>query len=629
MSGYRSSEIEIGSCAAKRLAKSSRSRMRATVIVRRQPQDLREVELREPLAVEADLRALGVDDRRRLVEVRFAFASISSSSIGRSAAARRIADPRRVVADDQHACVPLALKGAHPLERDAVAERDVRRRDVDPELHAQRPPERELALQLALRERRETALRVRSSRLTRSSLDSCSCAYDAKPRPAKKNGRRIRKLRLLALVAVLGLLSSASFIFGLVTAIASQLPEYDPAHQQKIAQDGYVYDRHGKLLAVLRGQESRVILPSGQIAPIMKQAIVAIEDKRFYDHRGVDLRAIGRAFWADVQNQSVVEGGSTITQQFIKNAYVKDDRSIARKLKEAALAWQLEQRHKDDKDWILTAYLNTIYFGNGAYGIEQAAITYFHEHASELTLPQAALLAGIPRDPSRYDPVTNPKAALARRRLVLDQMRDQGLIAPDEYRMARSAALPHPDEVHLPGTQERQGQYFVNYVKEQLIHEIRRRPRVRRRAARLHDTRPRPPEAGPRLDREGAQGSRGPAGGARGDRQRLGRGARDGRRLELPREPVQPRRPGRAPAGLGVQALRAGDGACRRSLARNALRFASGRDPARRPALAGEQLRRLLSRLDRPRDGDDPLGQLRLRAADVARRAAGRRPART
>ena len=292
-----------------------------------------------------------------------------------------------------------------------------------------------------------------------------------KPRPAKKNGRRIRKLRLLALVAVLGLLSAASFIFGLVTAIASQLPEYNPAHQQKIAQDGFMYDRHGKLLAVLRGQESRVILPSGQIAPIMKQAIVAIEDKRFYDHRGVDLRAIGRAFWADVQNKSVVEGGSTITQQFIKNAYVKDDRSIARKLKEAALAWQLEQRHKDDKDWILTAYLNTIYFGNGAYGIEQAAITYFHEHASDLTLPQAALLAGIPRDPSLYDPVTNPKTALARRKLVLEQMRDQGRIAPDEYRMARSAALPHPDEVHLPGTQERQGQYFVNYVKEQLIHE--------------------------------------------------------------------------------------------------------------------------------------------------------------
>jgi penicillin-binding protein 1A len=288
-----------------------------------------------------------------------------------------------------------------------------------------------------------------------------------RPRPAKKNGRRIRKLRLFALVAVLGLLSMASFFFGMVTAIASQIPEYDPAHQQKIAHDGYMYDRHGHQLAVLRGRESRVLLRSEQISPVMKQAIVAIEDKRFYDHRGVDLRAIGRAFWADIQNKGVVQGGSTITQQFIKNAYVKDNRSVARKLKEAALAWQLEQRK--DKDWILTAYLNTIYFGNGAYGIEQAAITYFQEHAKNLTLPQAALLAGIPRDPSQYDPVTKPKAAKARRRLVLDQMLAQGVIAPDEYHRAQSSALPSPDQVHLPGTQERQGQYFINYVKEQLI----------------------------------------------------------------------------------------------------------------------------------------------------------------
>jgi penicillin-binding protein 1A len=290
-----------------------------------------------------------------------------------------------------------------------------------------------------------------------------------RPRPAKKNGRRIRKLRLFALVAVLGLLSMASFFFGMVTAIASQIPEYDPAHQQKIAHDGYMYDRHGHQLAVLRGRESRVLLRSEQISPVMKQAIVAIEDKRFYDHRGVDLRAIGRAFWADIQNKGVVQGGSTITQQFIKNAYVKDNRSVARKLKEAALAWQLEQRK--DKDWILTAYLNTIYFGNGAYGIEQAAITYFQEHAKNLTLPQAALLAGIPRDPSQYDPVTKPKAAKARRRLVLDQMLAQGVIAPDEYHRAQSSALPSPDQVHLPGTQERQGQYFINYVKEQLIND--------------------------------------------------------------------------------------------------------------------------------------------------------------
>ena len=289
------------------------------------------------------------------------------------------------------------------------------------------------------------------------------------PAGKKKNGRRIRKLRLFALVAVLGLLSFASFTFGLVTAIAGQLPQYDPAHQKKIAHDGYIFDSDGQLLAVLRGKESRVILDSDQIAPIMKQAIVAIEDKRFYEHRGVDLRAIGRALVADIENKAAVQGGSTITQQFIKNAYVEDQRSIARKLKEAALAWQLEQRHENDKDWILTAYLNTIYFGNGAYGIGQAALTYFQKPASQLTLPEAALLAGIPRDPSLYDPVTNPRAAKERRRVVLDQMLQQGVIAPDQHSEARSAALPAPDKVKVPGTQERQGQYFINYVKQQLI----------------------------------------------------------------------------------------------------------------------------------------------------------------
>jgi penicillin-binding protein 1A len=266
---------------------------------------------------------------------------------------------------------------------------------------------------------------------------------------------------------VLGVLCLASFTFGLVTAIASQIPDLDPAHQQKFEHDGYVFDRNGHVLAVLRGSESRVLVNSDQIAPIMKQAMVAIEDKRFFDHRGVDLRAIGRAFWADVQNKRVVQGGSTITQQFIKNAYVKDRRSVARKLKEAALAWQLEQRKK--KDWILTAYLNTIYFGNGAYGIQQASLTYFHKPASQLTLPEAALLAGIPKDPSRYDPVTNPRSAKLRRRLVLDEMLEQGTIGPEDYHAARSAALPSPTEVQLPGTERHQGQYFVNYVKQQLI----------------------------------------------------------------------------------------------------------------------------------------------------------------
>src|SRR5207253_3351052 len=162
--------------------------------------------------------------------------------------------------------------------------------------------------------------------------------------------------------------------------------------------------------------------PSAGISGKMKQAIVAVEDKRFYEHRGVDIHGILRAVWQDVRNKRVVEGGSTITQQFVKNTYLQGQRSIGRKLKEAALAWQLEQRWS--KDRILTAYLNTIYFGNGAYGVEQAAQTYFHQGAGpgKLSLAEAALLAGIPEDPAAYDPATNPVAAKQRRDLVLREM---------------------------------------------------------------------------------------------------------------------------------------------------------------------------------------------------------------
>jgi penicillin-binding protein 1A len=217
---------------------------------------------------------------------------------------------------------------------------------------------------------------------------------------------------------------------------------------------------------VLRGSENRRIVASDQIAPVMKQAIVAVEDRRFYEHRGIDLHGILRAIWADIRNQKVVEGGSTITQQFVKNAYVRNQRSIGRKLREAALAWQLEQQWS--KDRILTAYLNTIYFGNGAYGIEQAARVYFGHSAARLTLPEAALLAGIPADPALYDPVTNPSAVRERRREVLLDMLEQSDITYNQFRRANQARLPRPQDVRLPASQG-PAPYFANYVKQLLI----------------------------------------------------------------------------------------------------------------------------------------------------------------
>jgi penicillin-binding protein 1A len=281
--------------------------------------------------------------------------------------------------------------------------------------------------------------------------------------------RRIRKLRLLGLLTALALLALASFTFGLVRAVGDEIPKLDPAYQQRLEQNGYIYSADGKrTLAVLRGSEARVLLRGDEIDPDMKRAIVAIEDRRFFEHRGVDVRGILRAAWADIRHKRLVEGGSTITQQFIKNAYVRNEASIARKLKEAALAWQLERQRKWSKDRILTAYLNTIYFGNGAYGIQQAAETYFHHAAEPMTLGEAALLAGIPKDPSQFDPVTNPRGARQRRNLVLRTMLEQELITPREFRAARREPLPEPNSVRLPGTQG-PAPYFVNYVKQQLI----------------------------------------------------------------------------------------------------------------------------------------------------------------
>jgi penicillin-binding protein 1A len=278
--------------------------------------------------------------------------------------------------------------------------------------------------------------------------------------------RRIRKLRLLALIGVLGILAATSFSYGVVLAVGQQLNGLDPFRHQHVQVDGYVYAADGHtILAVLRGSQSRVLVPSSAISPWIKQAIVATEDRRFYQHRGVDIRGMGRALWHDLRG-GAVQGGSTITQQFVKNALTGDQRSVTRKLKEAALAWQLEQ--KWTKDQILTAYLNTIYFGNGAYGIERAARTYFGHSAAKLTLPEAALLAGIPEDPSLYDPVAHPQTAHARRTVVLELMLAQHVITAAEFRRAENAPMPRPQAVHLSGVQG-QVPYFGEYVKEQLI----------------------------------------------------------------------------------------------------------------------------------------------------------------
>ena len=274
---------------------------------------------------------------------------------------------------------------------------------------------------------------------------------------------------MLALALVLFLLASIAFTLGVVRAVAGEIPSCDPARQRGDV-DTFIYDsniRSPRVLARLTGRESRILLKSMQgVSPILRQAIVSVEDKRFYEHNGVDLHGIGRAVWQDLTNQKVVQGGSTITQQFVKNACTRRERSIGRKIREAALAWQLEQRWS--KDRILLAYLNTIYFGNGAYGIQRAATTYFGIGAAKLDLAQSALLAGLPADPTLYDPVTNPRGARSRRHHVLVAMRDQGKISAAQMRAGDATPLPKPQDVHPPGKQG-PAPYFVNYVEGQLV----------------------------------------------------------------------------------------------------------------------------------------------------------------
>jgi penicillin-binding protein 1A len=278
----------------------------------------------------------------------------------------------------------------------------------------------------------------------------------------------------------LAILAFVSWIFGIMMAVASDLPQLENRAQFANAQNSVVLDINGEKIATLTNNQGLILIGSADIAPVMKEATVAIEDQRFYDHRGVDFTGIGRAVVEDVLSTSAEQGGSTITEQFVKNALsAQGSRTVFQKLREAALAYQLE-RHWD-KDKILTSYLNEIYFGNGAYGIEEAAKTYFgYNHpgcgspedrcASDLLPWEAALLAGIISSPTGYDPAINPEAALSRRNLVLSNMAEQGDITPEEEAQYAKEPLPKPSDIRTP-TEDSLAPYFTSWLREQLVNK--------------------------------------------------------------------------------------------------------------------------------------------------------------
>lgn len=227
-----------------------------------------------------------------------------------------------------------------------------------------------------------------------------------------------------------------------------------------------IYDAKGRLITVLR-EENRSSVPLEQIPTIAQDAVVAIEDSRFWSHRGIDPRAIARAAGANANAGQVSQGGSTITQQYVKNALLTPERSLSRKIEEASLALSLERNYS--KQLILELYLNTIYFGNGAYGIDAAARTYFGVPATQLTLPQSALIAGLIRTPSRYDPRRQPQAAVQRRNVVLDRMQELGDITAQQREAAAATPLALAAPQPLPEQAPYPAPHFVDAVKQWLL----------------------------------------------------------------------------------------------------------------------------------------------------------------
>ncbi|MBR4152378.1 MAG: PBP1A family penicillin-binding protein [Selenomonadaceae bacterium] len=227
----------------------------------------------------------------------------------------------------------------------------------------------------------------------------------------------------------------------------------------------HIYDSAGNEIAIIHATENRVPVKIEQIPLNLLNAFVSIEDNRFYEHKGVDFRGLVRAAYTNLVRGEIAEGGSTITQQLAKNAYLTQERTIKRKIQEVFLALQLEKQYT--KQEILELYLNQIYFGQGAYGVQAAAKTYFGKNVEDLTLAECAMLAGIPKSPNYYSPFNNINAAIERRDTVLDQMVTFGYITYSQcYEAKKSEVVLAPPNVP---EKHKDAMYFIEYVTQLLV----------------------------------------------------------------------------------------------------------------------------------------------------------------
>lgn len=270
--------------------------------------------------------------------------------------------------------------------------------------------------------------------------------------------RILARLGIIALAGTIVSVGLVASLGALALEVDWQLPE-----PNDVGEPSMLVDRDGTALYRFAAEVQRTPLPLSHIAEPLQEAVVAVEDHRFYEHEGVDPFSVARAVVRNVTAGSIREGGSTLTQQYVKTAFTDADRTFARKAREAVLAMQLEK--EEDKDTILESYLNQAYFGDGAYGAQAAAQSYFGVNASKLSLPQAATLAGLLTAPSDLSPRHHPERARTRRNLVLDRMADLDMITDAEHRTARRQRLAIADR----DDEASAAPYYVERVRQQLL----------------------------------------------------------------------------------------------------------------------------------------------------------------
>ena len=312
-------------------------------------------------------------------------------------------------------------------------------------------------------------------------------------RKARQAKQRRTHLWLIACGALVALVTGAVLVSALAVDSVSDRLRDGELKEIRLGQNSRIYDKNGRELGIIAGVTNRTVVPGGRIPKVMRDATVAIEDKRFYDHDGVDYYRLVGAAVRDLESGAATQGGSTITMQLAKNLTSPSaDRTISKKLEEVYLAYQYEKQYT--KNQILARYLNGVFYGQNAIGVQAASLTYFDEDVWEITLPQAALLAGLPQAPTAYNPFEYPEDARARRNVVLEEMADQGFITHERADQAKQAG-PRPQA--RPGLQAQARGVLLRVRPPGPDRPLRGEAGPERRLQGLHDHRPGAAVGGP------------------------------------------------------------------------------------------------------------------------------------